>query len=89
MFSNSLDNRPMQEGLFQHYKAIADAVPIPQILYNVPTRTGCEILPETVARLANISNIVGIKEGRVERAKEILSLCKSSIDVFSGDDITA
>ena len=82
-------NKPTQEGLFQHYQAIAKAVPIPQILYNVPSRTGCEILPETVARLAVFANIIGIKEGRVERAKEILKLCARKIDVYSGDDITA
>jgi len=82
-------NKPTQEGLFQHYQAVAQAVPIPQILYNVPGRTGCEILPATVARLAHHSNIIGIKEGRVESAKEILALCGKNFDVYSGDDITA
>lgn len=82
-------NKPTQEGLYRHYLAIAEAVPVPLILYNVPSRTGCEILPETVARLAGVSNIIGIKEGRVERAKEIKSLCGDKIDIFSGDDITA
>lgn len=82
-------NRPTQEGLYQHYLAIAKAVPVPLVLYNVPSRTGCEILPATVERLKNVPNIIGIKEGRVERAKEIIDLCSEQIDVFSGDDITA
>ena len=55
-------NRPTQEGLFQHFKAIAEHTDLPQILYNVPSRTGCDMLPETVGRLAEIKNIVGIKE---------------------------
>lgn len=82
-------NRPTQEGLYLHYRTIADAVPIPQILYNIPKRTGCDLLPETVARLANVPNIIGIKEGMPERAKEIIELCGKSLDVFSGDDDTA
>ncbi|WP_264695771.1 4-hydroxy-tetrahydrodipicolinate synthase [Candidatus Nitrosacidococcus sp. I8] len=84
-------NRPTQEGLYLHFKAIADAVPIPQILYNVPTRTGCDLLPETVARLANIPNIIGIKEatGDLSRGKRILDLCGEKIDLYSGDDNTA
>lgn len=81
-------NRPTQEGLYQHYRAIAEAVPIPQLMYNVPSRTGCEILPETVARMINFGNIIGIKEGRVDRAKQILALCQGKIDVFSADDST-
>ena len=82
-------NLPTQEGLYQHYRLIADKVPIPQILYNIPKRTGCDLLPETVARLAGIANIVGIKEGQPERAKTILELCGKNIDVYSGDDNTA
>lgn len=82
-------NGPTQEGLFQHYRTIADKVPIPQILYNIPKRTGCDLLPETVARLAGIANIVGIKEGQSERVKTILTLCGKNIDVYSGDDNTA
>ena len=82
-------NLPTQDGLYQHYRLIADKVPIPQILYNVPKRTGCDLFPETVAKLAGIANIVGIKEGRLERAKEILELCGKNIDVYSGDDSTA
>lgn len=82
-------NKPTQEGLYRHYSMISEAVPVPQILYNVPSRTGCEILPATVARLAGVSNIVGIKEGRVGQAREIIGLCHGNLDVFSGDDITA
>ena len=68
-------NKPTQEGLYLHHKAIAETVDIPQLLYNVPGRTACDILPETVARLAEIPNIVGIKEatGSLERMRDILS----------------
>lgn len=81
-------NKPTQEGLFLHYKTIAEAVDIPQILYNVPGRTACDLLPETVARLANISNIVGIKEatGDVSRVNEIKTLCGDKIELYTGDD---
>lgn len=84
-------NKPTQEGLYLHYKAVAEAVPIPQILYNVPGRTACDLLPETVARLAAVSNIVGIKEatGNIARAREILDRCGDKIDVYAGDDATA
>jgi len=83
--------RPTQEGLYQHYSNIAKAVPIPIILYNVSGRTACDLLPETVARLAKISNIVGIKEanGQMTRLQQILRLSEGSIDVFSGDDLAA
>lgn len=83
--------RPTQEGLFQHYSKIAQSVAIPIILYNVPGRTACDLLPETVARLAKISNIVGIKEatGQMTRLQQILRLSEGSINVFSGDDFTA
>lgn len=83
-------NKPTQEGLYLHFKAVAEAVPIPQILYNVPGRTACDMLPETVERLARISNIVGIKEatGNLERAREILDRCGDKIDLYSGDDAT-
>lgn len=82
--------RPTQEGLYQHYSAIAQAVAIPIILYNVPGRTACDLLPETVARLAKISNIVGIKEatGQMTRLQQILRLAEGSLDVYSGDDLT-
>jgi len=82
--------KPTQEGLFLHYKTIAEAVPIPQILYNVPGRTVSDILPETVERLAAISNIIGIKEatGDLERARDILARCGGRLDLYSGDDFT-
>ncbi len=84
-------NKPTQEGLYQHFRMIAEAVPLPQILYNVPARTACDLLPDTVERLADIANIVGIKEasGKVARAREIIDRCGSSLDVYSGDDALA
>ncbi|MBD3609555.1 MAG: 4-hydroxy-tetrahydrodipicolinate synthase [Gammaproteobacteria bacterium] len=84
-------NKPTQEGLYQHYRTIAEAVAIPQILYNVPGRTAVDMLPETVERLSHISNIVGIKEatGDLERAKQILDDCGGRLDLYSGDDATA
>lgn len=84
-------NKPTQEGMYRHFKEIADAVPIPQILYNVPGRTACDLLPETVERLAPIANIVGIKEahGAVQRAREVLERCGGRLDVYSGDDANA
>ena len=83
-------NKPTQEGLYLHHKAIAEAVDIPQILYNVPGRTACDMLPETVARLALVPNIVGIKEatGSLERLREILSSVPADFDLYSGDDAT-
>ena len=84
-------NKPTQEGLYLHHKAVAEAVPIPQILYNVPGRTACDMLPETVERLSHISNIVGIKEatGDLDRARAILDCCGGRLDLYSGDDATA
>ena len=84
-------NKPTQEGLYRHYKTVADAVPVAQILYNVPGRTAVDMLPDTVERLAAIDNIVGIKEatGDMNRAREILDRCGDRIDVYSGDDATA
>ncbi len=85
-------NKPTQEGLYQHYKTIAESVDIPQILYNVPGRTACDLLPETVARLAKVSNIVGIKEatGELDRVKQIQSLVDDSeFDLYTGDDGSA
>ncbi|MHB8551111.1 MAG: 4-hydroxy-tetrahydrodipicolinate synthase [Acidiferrobacterales bacterium] len=84
-------NKPTQEGLFLHYQAIAQAVAIPQILYNVPGRTACDLLPVTVARLARLPHIIGIKEatGNLERAGEILAACGPDFEVYSGDDATA
>lgn len=83
--------KPTQEGLFQHYSSVAQAVAIPIILYNVPGRTACDLLPETVARLSKISNIIGIKEatGQMTRLQQILRLSEGRIDVYSGDDFTA
>ncbi len=81
-------NKPTQEGLYRHYKTVAEAVALPQVLYNVPGRTGVNMLPETVARLADVPNIVGIKEasGSLQQVSEILSLCGDRIEVLSGDD---
>jgi 4-hydroxy-tetrahydrodipicolinate synthase len=83
-------NKPTQEGLYRHYKAVAEAVDIPQVLYNVPGRTGVNILPSTVARLAEIKNIVAIKEatGDMKQVSEIIRLCGDRITVVSGDDFT-
>ncbi len=83
--------KPTQEGLYEHYKAIAKACAIPQIIYNVPSRTACDIQAATVERLAHISNIIGIKEatGDMARAQEILSRCGDSLNLYSGDDATA
>jgi 4-hydroxy-tetrahydrodipicolinate synthase len=84
-------NKPTQEGLFLHYKAIAEAVDIPQILYNVPGRTACDMLPETIGRLASIENIVGVKEatGDLARIKKIRELSGDDFALYSGDDATA
>ncbi|WP_415903398.1 4-hydroxy-tetrahydrodipicolinate synthase [Neptuniibacter sp. QD29_5] len=84
-------NKPTQEGLYQHYKAIAEAVDIPQILYNVPGRTACDMQTETVLRLAEISNIVGVKEatGDVPRGIDLISRAPADFAVYSGDDATA
>lgn len=81
-------NKPSQEGLYQHYSAIAKAASIPQILYNVPGRTACDLLPDTVARLAKIDNIIGIKEatGDIERGKAILAKVNDRFLLLSGDD---
>jgi 4-hydroxy-tetrahydrodipicolinate synthase len=81
-------NRPTQEGLYLHFKAIAEAVDLPQILYNVPSRTACDLLPETVGRLAKIGNIIGIKEatGDVRRVKLIQDLCDDNFELYTGED---
>jgi 4-hydroxy-tetrahydrodipicolinate synthase len=81
-------NKPSQEGLYLHFKAIADSVAIPQVLYNVPGRTGVNMLPQTVARLADHSAIVAIKEatGSLQQASEVLDLCGDKLNVISGDD---
>ncbi len=86
-------NRPTQEGLYQHYRAIAETVQVPIIMYNVPTRTGCDLLPETVQRLSEIPYIIGLKEaiGDIARVKELREFCAKSIRekgfaLYSGDD---
>lgn len=84
-------NKPTQNGLYEHYKLIAEKISLPIILYNVPSRTACDLLPETIERLAKIKNIVGVKEatGKLDRLKEIIARCGKSFDVYSGDDLTA
>ncbi len=84
-------NKPTQEGLYLHHLAIADAVDVPQILYNVPGRTAVDMLPETVARLSKVNNIIGIKEatGSMERLAEIKGLVGDDFLLYSGDDLTA
>lgn len=84
-------NKPTQNGLVQHYKTVAEAVNLPIILYNVPGRTGCDMQPETVERLSNIKNIIGIKEatGKIDRTLEIFKRCGSHFPVYSGDDATS
>jgi len=84
-------NKPTQEGLYRHYVAIAEAVDIPQILYNVPGRTACDMLPETVERLSKVPNIVGIKEatGNLARVRDIRERCGADFLIYSGDDATA
>jgi 4-hydroxy-tetrahydrodipicolinate synthase len=84
-------NKPTQEGLYLHFRHIAEAVDIPQILYNVPGRTVCDMLPETVERLSKIDNIIGIKEatGDLQRAQDVLDRVSKDFLVYSGDDATA
>jgi len=84
-------NKPTQEGLVLHYKAIAEAVDIPQILYNVPGRTACDMLPETVAKLKDIKNIVGIKDATGDMAvgKALIALSDENFSVYSGDDASS
>jgi 4-hydroxy-tetrahydrodipicolinate synthase len=84
-------NKPMQEGLYQHFKAIAEAVDIPQILYNVPGRTGCDITNDTILRLSQVPNIVGIKDatGNIERGTDLLRRVPTDFAVYSGDDASS
>ena len=84
-------NKPTQEGLYQHYKTIAEAVDIPQILYNVPGRTGVDMQNETVIRLADVKNIIGLKDatGDVDRGQALIEALNGKISVYSGDDGTA
>jgi len=81
-------NKPTQEGIYQHYKAVADAVHIPQVVYNVPGRTHSNILPETVGRLSHVANIVGIKDAtaNMEQLVHTIAACEGRIECYSGDD---
>ncbi len=81
-------NKPTQEGLYLHYKAIAEAVDLPLVLYNIPGRTGVNMLPATIARLAVIRNIVGVKEGSgvIQQASDIVQTCGDRLAVLAGDD---
>lgn len=83
-------NRPTQEGLYQHYKAVAEEVPIPIIPYNVPSRTGTNMLPETLGRLSKIRNIVGVKEASADlrQVSKVIEACGDDFCVLSGDDFT-
>jgi len=84
-------NKPTQQGLYLHHKAIAGAVDIPQILYNVPGRTAVDMSPDTIIRLAEIGNIIGVKEatGEIQRCRDILTVLPEGFDIYSGDDATA
>lgn len=84
-------NKPTQEGLYLHFKAVAEAVAIPQILYNVPGRTACDMVPETIGRLARIDNIVGVKEatGDLSRVRQIRDLTGEDFALYTGDDATS
>ena len=81
-------NKPSQKGLYQHFKAVAEAADIPQILYNVPSRTACDLALETVDRLADLDNIVGIKDatGDVARGKHLIQRCGERLAIYSGED---
>lgn len=81
-------NKPTQEGLFRHYKSVAEAVDLPLVLYNIPGRTGVNMLPTTIARLSAIKSIVGVKEGSgsVQQASDIVQLCGDRLTVLAGDD---
>jgi 4-hydroxy-tetrahydrodipicolinate synthase len=83
-------NKPTQDGLYRHFKAIIDEAPLPTILYNVPGRTGCDLLPDTVARLCDIPLVVGIKEatGNLQRASQIIARVGDRLVLLSGDDAT-
>ncbi len=84
-------NKPTQEGLYRHFEAVAAAVNVPQILYNVPGRTALDMLPATTAKLSHLDNIIGIKEafGTVERIQELVSQCADDFMIVTGDDATA
>ena len=84
-------NRPSQEGIYQHFKAVAEAVDLPMVLYNVPGRTVADMLPETALRLAHVPGVIGIKEatGNIERAAQLIKHAPSGFSIYSGDDGTA
>lgn len=84
-------NKPTQEGLYRHYRAVAESVDIPQILYNVPGRTACDLLPATAARLSSVPNIIGLKEatGQLGRVRELIDGCGEGFALYSGDDASA
>ena len=86
---NPYYNRPSQEGLYQHFKTVAQAVPVPIVLYNIPGRTGVNMEPQTIARLAEIDNIVAVKEasGSIKQMSDVLRVCPGDFDVLSGDDL--
>lgn len=81
-------NKPTQEGLYRHYKAVAESVDLPLVLYNIPGRTGVNMMPATIARLSAIENVVGVKEGSgsVQQASDIVQMCEERLTVLAGDD---
>jgi 4-hydroxy-tetrahydrodipicolinate synthase len=83
-------NKPTQDGLFRHFKAVLDEAPLPMVLYNVPGRTGCDLLPDTIVRLAELPLVVGVKEatGNLQRASQIIARLGDRMPVLSGDDAT-
>lgn len=84
-------NKPTQDGLFRHFKAVAEAAPLPMIVYNVPGRTGCDLLPDTIAKLCDVPLVVGVKEatGNLQRAAQIIARVGDRLAMLSGDDATA
>jgi 4-hydroxy-tetrahydrodipicolinate synthase len=84
-------NKPTQDGLYRHFKAVVDAVALPMLVYNVPARTGCDLLPETIARLCDLPLMVGVKEatGNLQRAAQIIARVGDRLTLLSGDDATA
>jgi 4-hydroxy-tetrahydrodipicolinate synthase len=84
-------NRPSQEGIYRHFKAIAEAVDLPMVLYNVPGRTVADMQPETTLRLASVPGVIGVKEatGNIERACQLIKLAPKGFSIYSGDDGTA
>jgi 4-hydroxy-tetrahydrodipicolinate synthase len=84
-------NKPTQDGLFRHFKAVADATGLPMVVYNVPGRTGCDLLPDTIARLCELPQMVGVKEatGNLQRAAQIIARVGDRLAMLSGDDATA